>query len=51
MVSFEYAEWNMSIKQIDVFKLNHWDNAAKRSSLKWIQYSMDWDNMVDAVTS
>jgi len=43
----EYAEWNMSIKQIDVFKLNHWDNAAKRSSLKWIQYSMDWDNMVD----
>jgi len=42
-----FPEWEMSIKQIDVFKLNHWDNMAKRSSLKWIQYSMDWDNMVD----
>ena len=43
----EFPEWHMSIKQIDVFKLNHWDNMAKLSSLKWIQYSMDWDNMVD----
>ena len=43
----EFPEWHMSIKQIDVYKLNHWDNMAKRSSLKWIQYSMDWDNMVD----
>ena len=37
----------MSIKQIDVFKLNHWDNMAKRSSLKWIEYTMDWDNILD----
>lgn len=42
-----YSEWQMKIKQIDVFKLNHWDNAAKRSSLKWIQYSMDWSNIQD----
>jgi len=35
-------EWNLSIKQIDVFKLNHFDNPARRSSLKWLQYSMDW---------
>jgi hypothetical protein len=41
----EYPEKYLSIRQIDVFKLNHWDNPAKRSSLKWIQYSMDWDNM------
>ena len=41
----DYPEWKMRIKQIDVFKLNHWDNAAKRSSLKWIQYSIDWDNV------
>jgi len=33
------------VKSIDLFKLNHWDNAAKRSSLKWIQYSMDWYNI------
>ena len=43
----EFPEWNMSIKQIDVFKLNHWDNMAKRSSLKWIEYTMDWDNILD----
>ena len=43
----EFPEWNMLIKQIDVFKLNHWDNMAKRSSLKWIEYTMDWDNILD----
>ena len=43
----EFPEWHMSIKQIDMFKLNHWDNAAKRSSLKWIEYTMDWDNILD----
>ena len=43
----EFPEWYMTIRQIDVFKLNHWDNPAKRSSLKWIQYSMDWENILD----
>ena len=43
----EFPEWEMTIKQIDVFKLNHWDNVAKMSSLKWIQYSMDWENIID----
>jgi hypothetical protein len=41
----EFSEKDLHIKQVDVFKLNHWDNPAKRSSLKWIQYSMDWDNI------
>ncbi len=41
----EYPEFKLSIKCIDIFKLNHWDNMAKRSSLKWIQYSMDWYNV------
>jgi len=41
----EYSERNLTITQLDVFKLNHWDNPAKRSSLKWIQYSMDWHNL------
>ena len=56
--NIENNEWHISynglafdaqvtIKQIDVFKLNHWDNVAKMSSLKWIQYSMDWDNIID----
>jgi len=41
----DYPEWKLGVKQIDLFKMNHWDNAAKRSSLKWIQYSMDWQNV------
>ena len=46
----EFAEFSpryLSIRQIDVFKLNHWDNPAKRSSLKWIEFSMDWKNIMD----
>ena len=42
-----YMPWKLSIKQLDVFKLNHWDNPAKSSSLKWIQYSMDWNNVME----
>tara|TARA_R110001592_G_scaffold45643_3_gene145854 strand:- start:12523 stop:14514 length:1992 start_codon:yes stop_codon:yes gene_type:complete len=43
----DYPQWKMKINQIDVFKMHHWDNPAKRSSLKWIQYSMDWQNILD----
>lgn len=43
----EWAEYELTIPQLDVFKLNHWDNQAKRSSLKWIQCSMDWHNVQD----
>ena len=43
----DYPQWTMKIGQIDVFKMHHWDNPAKRSSLKWIQYSMDWQNIID----
>lgn len=43
----DFYEGNMQIPQLDVFKLNHWDNPAKRSSLKWIQFSMDWHNLQD----
>ena len=43
----EFGVRDLSIRQIDVFKLNHWDNPAKRSSLKWIQYTMDWKNIMD----
>lgn len=41
----DYAPYQLSFKQIDLFKMNHWDNKAKSSSLKWIQYSMDWYNI------
>lgn len=42
-----YREYDLIIKQIDLFKLNHWDNPAKSSSLKWIQTQMDWKNVQD----
>ncbi len=41
----DYPEWKLSIRVLDVFKINHWDNAAKRCSLKWLQYQMDWENV------
>lgn len=41
----DYPEFKLSIPCVDIFKLNHWDNMAKRSSLKWIQFSMDWPNV------
>lgn len=43
----DYPQWKMQIGQIDLYKMHHWDNPAKRSSLKWIQYSMDWQNILD----
>jgi len=46
-----YPEFKQTLKQIDVFKLNHWDNPAKSSSLKWIQYTMDWYNIKESSIS
>jgi hypothetical protein len=43
----EWSERDFFIKQVDVFRLNHWDNPAKQSSLKWIQISMNWHNVQD----
>jgi hypothetical protein len=42
-----FAPWHIQIGQIDLFKMHHWDNPAKSSSLKWIQFSMDWENLQD----
>lgn len=43
----DYPEWKLSIGQIDVFKINHWDNANKRTSLKWAEFAIDCDNVQD----
>ena len=43
----DYYEAKMKIPQLDLYKLNHWDSAAKRASLKWIQFSMDWHKLQD----
>lgn len=43
----DYPEWKMQIKQLDIYKMNHWDNPAKRTSLKWLQCNIDWANVQD----
>lgn len=41
----DYPEFKLSVKCVDIYKLNHWDSNAKRTSLKWTQFSMDWHNV------
>jgi hypothetical protein len=41
----EFYESKMKIRQLDVFKLNHWDNANKFTSLKELQFATDWHNL------
>lgn len=36
---------NIEIPQVDLFKLNHFDNAAKSTSLKILQFNMKLDNL------
>jgi hypothetical protein len=40
-----YPEWKMSIPQLDLFKIWHFNNRNKSTSLKWVQFSMDWHNV------
>lgn len=37
----EFAEWKLNIPQLDLFKIWHFDNKAKMTSLKWIEYMID----------
>lgn len=41
------APWNVQIPQLDLFKIHHFDNKAKRTSLKQIQYVLQWDNVAE----
>jgi hypothetical protein len=41
----DYANYKFNIPTVDIYKLNHWDSNAKRASLKWIQFTMDWNNV------
>jgi hypothetical protein len=43
-----YPEYKLLFRNVDLFKLNHWDNKAKSSSLKWIEYTMDWPNIQES---
>ena len=38
---------NVVIPQLDIFKVKHYDNPAKSSSLKWLQFTLRWEKMQD----
>lgn len=42
-----YREDQLDIKQIDLFRIHHFDNEQRRCSLKWLQFSMDFHNVED----
>jgi DNA polymerase elongation subunit (family B) len=41
----EYSEHNLSLKQIDLFKIHHYDNKNRRVSLKRLEFEMDLENI------
>lgn len=42
-----YSQWDLSFKHIDLYKINHFDNSSKRTSLKWLEFTMRFPKMQD----
>jgi len=42
-----YSEDKIQFKQLDLFLQNHYNNAARFSGLKWIEYSMNFEKIQD----
>ena len=42
-----YPEYKIQNKQIDLFLQNHYNNLARSTSLKWLEYSMNWEKIQD----
>jgi hypothetical protein len=42
-----YPEYKLDNKQIDLFLQNHYNNKARSTSLKWLEYSMNWKKVQD----
>jgi hypothetical protein len=40
-----YREEELENQQIDLLKIHHYDNENKRTSLKWLEFSMDFYNV------
>ena len=40
-------EWKIKIPQCDLYKINHYDNANRRTSLKWLEFSLRWHKLQD----
>lgn len=43
----DFNERDFKIKQVDLYKVWHFNNKAKMTSLKWIQYMTDWSPIED----
>lgn len=41
------APWNVKIQQIDLLKIWHYDNRARMTSLKWLEFSLRWHKVQD----
>ena len=41
----EYREHELSFKQLDIFKINHYDNKNRMVSLKRLEFEMDYENI------
>tara|TARA_R110001592_G_scaffold148167_5_gene372898 strand:- start:2434 stop:4494 length:2061 start_codon:yes stop_codon:yes gene_type:complete len=42
-----YKIADLPFNEIDLAAINNYNNQAKFASLKWLQYNMDWDNIMD----
>jgi hypothetical protein len=42
-----YQESQLSCQQLDLYLQNHLNNLARKSSLKWLEYSMNWKKIQD----
>ena len=40
-------EWKWKISQIDLYRIHHFDNMAKKTSLKDLEIAMNWKNVQD----
>lgn len=50
IINMEYSsipEWKMYIKQIDLYRINHYNNRARTQSLKGLQINMQLDDVRD----
>jgi len=39
------SHWKVQIKQLDLFRIHHFNNKAKMTSLKHLQMAMHWENL------
>lgn len=41
------AEWNVLIPQLDLFLIKHYNNSARSTSLKWLEFTLRWKKLQD----